>query len=176
MNRTQNSPKWRKEKQLSARLKHWNHLQVTDRPSPDAPSLTQAIIVQMHGLLCLILAYDIYCQSSEVYSIPSSPAVVFQLRASQKEVGGCKREEHLRCQSFIAEEGRKIVGIASNKPWVPHLTSLPPNNRECFYHCMFTLPAQQSLVDVHDTPLMYWWHQLHATLCHTSSSTKNATR
>ena len=26
---------------------HWNHMQVTDRPSPDAPSLTQAIIVQM---------------------------------------------------------------------------------------------------------------------------------
>ena len=47
MNRTQNSPKRRQEKQLSARRKHWNHMQVTDRPSPDAPSLIQAIIVQM---------------------------------------------------------------------------------------------------------------------------------
>ena len=47
MNRTQNSPKRRQEKQLSARRKHWNHMQVNDRPSPDAPSLTQAIIVQM---------------------------------------------------------------------------------------------------------------------------------
>ena len=47
MNPTQNSPKRRQEKQLSARRKHWNHMQVTDRPSPDAPSLTQAIIVQM---------------------------------------------------------------------------------------------------------------------------------
>ena len=47
MNRTQNRPKRRQEKQLSARRKHWYHMQVTDRPSPDAPSLTQAIIVQM---------------------------------------------------------------------------------------------------------------------------------
>ena len=47
MNRTQNSPKRRQEKQLSARRKHWNDMQVTDRPSPDAASLTQAIIVQM---------------------------------------------------------------------------------------------------------------------------------
>ena len=47
MNRTQNSPKRRQEKHLSARRKHWNRMQVTDRPSPDAPSLTQAIIVQM---------------------------------------------------------------------------------------------------------------------------------
>ena len=30
-----------------ARRKHWNYTLVTDRPSPDAPSLTQAIIVQM---------------------------------------------------------------------------------------------------------------------------------
>ena len=44
MNRTQNSPKRRQEKQLSARRKHChiNHMQVTDRPSPAAPSLTQA--------------------------------------------------------------------------------------------------------------------------------------
>ena len=47
MNRTQNSPKRRQQKQLSARRKHWNHMQVTDRPSPDTPSLTQAMIVQM---------------------------------------------------------------------------------------------------------------------------------
>ena len=55
MNRTQNSPKRRQEKQLSARRKHWNHMQVTDRPSPDAPSLTQAIIVQMvYSQVCLM--------------------------------------------------------------------------------------------------------------------------
>ena len=48
MNRTQNSPKRRQEKQLSARRKHWNHIQVTDRPSPDAPSLiTLAIVMEM---------------------------------------------------------------------------------------------------------------------------------
>ena len=47
MNRTQNRPKRRHEKQLSARRKHWYHMQVTDRPSPDTPFLTQAIIVQM---------------------------------------------------------------------------------------------------------------------------------
>ena len=47
MNHTQNSPKRRQEKQLCARRKHWNHMQVTDRPRPDAPSLTQTIIVQM---------------------------------------------------------------------------------------------------------------------------------
>ena len=47
INRTKNSPKRRQEKQLSALRKHWNRMQVTDRPSPDAPSLTQAIIVQM---------------------------------------------------------------------------------------------------------------------------------
>ena len=47
MNRTQNRPKRRQEKQLSARRKHWYHMQMTDRPSPNAPSLTQAIIVQM---------------------------------------------------------------------------------------------------------------------------------
>ena len=28
------------------------HVQVTDRPSPDAPSLTQAIIVQMDNYKC----------------------------------------------------------------------------------------------------------------------------
>ena len=39
MNRTQNRPKRRQEKQLSVCRKHWNHMQVTDRPSPDAPSL-----------------------------------------------------------------------------------------------------------------------------------------
>ena len=39
MTRTQDSPKRRQEKQLSVCRKHWNHMQVTDRPSPDAPSL-----------------------------------------------------------------------------------------------------------------------------------------
>ena len=43
MKNTQNSPKRRQEKQRFARRKHWNHLQVTDRPRPDAPSLTQTI-------------------------------------------------------------------------------------------------------------------------------------
>ena len=52
MNCTQNSPKRRQEKQLSARRKHRNHMQVTDRPSPDAPSLTQTIIVQMVYFSC----------------------------------------------------------------------------------------------------------------------------
>ena len=47
MNRTRNSPKRRQENQLSARQKHWNHMQVTDRLSPNAPSLTQTIFVQM---------------------------------------------------------------------------------------------------------------------------------
>ena len=47
MNHTKNSPKRRQEKQRFARRKHWNHKQVTDRPRPDAPSLTQTIIVQM---------------------------------------------------------------------------------------------------------------------------------
>ena len=46
MKNTQNSPKQRQEKQRFSR-KHWNHMQVTDRPRPDAPSLTQTIIVQM---------------------------------------------------------------------------------------------------------------------------------
>ena len=32
----QNSPKQRQEKQRFARRKHWNHMQVTDRPRPDA--------------------------------------------------------------------------------------------------------------------------------------------
>ena len=41
--------KTERRKQLSARRKHWNHmrLQVKDRPRPDAPSLTQTVIVQM---------------------------------------------------------------------------------------------------------------------------------
>ena len=48
MNHTQNRSKTETRKQLSASRKHWNHiLQVTDRPRPDAPSLTQTIIVQM---------------------------------------------------------------------------------------------------------------------------------
>ena len=47
MKNTQNSPKRRQEKQRFARRKHWNHVQVTDRPRPDAPSLTQTLIVQM---------------------------------------------------------------------------------------------------------------------------------
>ena len=47
MKNTQNSPKQRQEKQRFARRKHWNHMQVTDWPRPDAPSLTQTIIVQM---------------------------------------------------------------------------------------------------------------------------------
>ena len=47
MIRTQNSPKRRQEKHLSARRKHWNHMQVIDRPSLDASSLTQTIFVQM---------------------------------------------------------------------------------------------------------------------------------
>ena len=45
MNHTQNSPKRRQEKHLFARRKHSNRMQATDRP--DAPSLTQTIIVQM---------------------------------------------------------------------------------------------------------------------------------
>ena len=59
MNRTQNSPKGRQEKQLSARRKHWNHMQVTDRPSPEAPSLTQAIIVQMVYSITLSIYHNI---------------------------------------------------------------------------------------------------------------------
>ena len=47
MKNTKNSPKQRQEKQRFAGRKHWNHMQVTDRPRPDAPSLTQTIIVQM---------------------------------------------------------------------------------------------------------------------------------
>ena len=52
---TQNSPKRTQEKQRFARRKHGNHMQVTDRPRPDAPSLTQTIIVQM-----------VYCFSLQV--------------------------------------------------------------------------------------------------------------
>ena len=59
MNRTQNSPKGRQEKQLSARRKHWNHMQVTDRSSPDAPSLTQAVIVQMVYSITLSIYHNI---------------------------------------------------------------------------------------------------------------------
>ena len=81
MNHTQNSPKRRKEKQLSARRKHWNHIQVTDRPRPDAPSLTQTIIVQMvyylnkrlwstnlllGALLLLVLPQSVLCLGNEV--------------------------------------------------------------------------------------------------------------
>ena len=52
MKNTQKSPKQRQEKQRFARRKHWNHMQVTDRPWPDAPSLTQTIIVQMVYCTC----------------------------------------------------------------------------------------------------------------------------
>ena len=40
---------WNGDKKNSflLRRKHWNHMQVTDRPSPGAPSLTQTIIVNM---------------------------------------------------------------------------------------------------------------------------------
>ena len=52
-NRSQNSPKRRREKQRLARRKHWNRMQAADRPRPDAPSRTQTIfgkVLYSHGL------------------------------------------------------------------------------------------------------------------------------
>ena len=43
-NRSQNSPKRRREKQL-VRRKHWDRMQAADRPRPDAPSRTQTMRV-----------------------------------------------------------------------------------------------------------------------------------
>ena len=45
-----------------ARRKHWNYTLVTDRPSPDAPSLTQAIIVQM--VYWSVISWDGFCRQT----------------------------------------------------------------------------------------------------------------
>ena len=51
-NRSQNSPKRRREKQRLARRKHWNRMQAADRPRPDAPSRTQTIFGKV--LYCFV--------------------------------------------------------------------------------------------------------------------------
>ena len=61
--------------------KHWNHMQVTDRPSPDAPSLTQAIIVQM--VYCLRyepLNRSFLLSSPEKFLFYPKQVWIFQLR------------------------------------------------------------------------------------------------
>ena len=121
MNHTQRSPKRRQEKQLSARRKHRsrNHMRMTGRPRPDAPSLTKTIIVQMvysnwggkiHNCLHVYATVFSWAQVTEAVSFQICPAVGRPQNISTTTYNGSIASRKLTELAFFRVTALYVVG------------------------------------------------------------------
>ena len=135
------------------------HMQVTDRPSPDAPSLTQAIIVQMvywriyHQQPCTCNGAALFTMDTNTLSKPASRANLLLVTPST-----WRRRGRAKLLERSYEKSKKSVQCSTCNHWTCHTTAARLHLLQCTWSI--------ALVTVSVLATLYW-------MCNPITTTKN---